>query len=442
MPNGLFMCAMEGYGTMRNKKIRNIVLGLMLTALLWSCGRGGAAGGNSASDSGEKADPQPEIAEVFSIEAFGIVRAAERRSITLEFPAAVEAVIAEQGELLGRGDGIITLDMREYRFELAGLQNMLSMEQLKLEQLRQELDRQDRELEQEYRRLTNQIEITAAELDNLKRKKKERETLLSENKDPEIQKGKNELAAARSDYEEALIELDENRVLYEGGAISKQEYDLSRSSLEDLENQIVNLEYGLEQLVLSRDEELEGIALQIRQKETVLENLKIDREKLSTPGLAEISIQELEIRRIHRQIENHIRKGEADWLRNGDVVCPYESGIVSEIFVTEGEKIAAGTECAVVIDNSNIKVEGFVPEEFIKDIEKDAPVEVRPVADPEQVFTGAVSSIASMAIQRNNETVVPVIISLYERSDVLRPNFNVDITFNPESQSADTEGPK
>ena len=130
---------------------------------------------------------------------------------------------------------------------------------------------------------------------------------------------------------------------------------------------------------------------------------------------------------------------------------PYTNGVVEEIFTAEGEKVTAGTKCLSIIDNSTLEVVGYVPEEFIKDISEDDPVEIRPVADPTRVFSGKVVAVASMAVEQNNETVVPVILSIGEAtvpengradetSGFLLPNFNVDITFNPDNQSADSSG--
>ncbi len=383
------------------------------------------AGGNQSPNAGLEKTVE------FAIEAFGEVRAPVQMLITVDFPVTVETIHAERGELLKKGEKIITLDLREYRYELESLRASHRVEKLRLEKLRQELDREDRSVEQEYARLSNQIEITEAELKNLKKRKSERKQLLEEERDPEIQQMKNDMTKKRSDYTKALKDLEESRVLFQEGAISEQEFDRSASAVEDLESQMIGLEYQLEQLFLSRDEELENIELQIRQKETSVKNLLIEREKLASPGLAERSIQEMEIRRIERQIENHLEKSRKVWFRDSSIVNPYDSGLLGTVSVTEGEKVLAGTECVIIIDNSTIEVEGYIPEEFIKDIKTGDPVVVRPVADPEREYPGTVVAVSAMAIERNNETVVPVTVSVVNHDSFLLPNFNVDITFNP-----------
>lgn len=415
----------------KKRYVLQIVVFVFFAAVLVAgCGRNKKESGNGRMQ-GESSGPAAMKPAEFAVEAFGIVRAPVQRVITVDFTGTVGKIHVKQGDLLKRGDPVITLDLREYRYELETLRGTLQAEELKLEKLRQELDREDRSVEQEYERISNRIDITETELRNLQRRKAEQKQLLAEDRDPEVQRIRNDVEKARADFKRAVETLEENKELLKGGAISELEFEESESAAEDLESQIVGLEYTLKQLLLTREEELENIELQVRQKETVLKNLKLDRAELSSPGLTEVSIQELEIRRIKDQIANHLEKTEKPWFLEGAVVNPYEAGLVGELFVSEGEKISPGTKCVTVIDNTSLLVEGYIPEEFIKDINTGDKAVIRPVADPEKSYPGKVSAVAAMAIERNNETVVPVTVDITEGEGFLLPNFNVDITFNP-----------
>ena len=189
MHSGLSMYATGEFGMMKNK-INLLFCGILLIALLAGCSRNGEKSSNrEAAGENGKAAGQAVPAQ-FAIEAFGVVRAPVRTAVTVEFPAIVQKVHAERGDVLPAGEEIITFNLREYRYELTNLETTLQTEELRLEKLRQELDRQDRQVEQDYQRLSNQIAVAEAELESLIERRWEQRSLLQENKDPEIEIGR------------------------------------------------------------------------------------------------------------------------------------------------------------------------------------------------------------------------------------------------------------
>ena len=102
-------------------------------------------------------------------------------------------------------------------------------------------------------------------------------------------------------------------------------------------------------------------------------------------------------------------------------------GIVTEINCFEGDVLHPGQKLVSIIDLDSLKVEGDVPEEFIKNIGLYKEVTIIPLAYPDREYKGRVVYISSLAVIKKGETVVPVLISLTDNDGHLLPNFNVDI---------------
>ncbi len=52
---------------------------------------------------------------------------------------------------------------------------------------------------------------------------------------------------------------------------------------------------------------------------------------------------------------------------------------------------------------------------------------VSPTADLNRKYKGKITRISSMAIKKNNETIVQVDINLLDNDSFLKPNFNVNV---------------
>ena len=79
------------------------------------------------------------------------------------------------------------------------------------------------------------------------------------------------------------------------------------------------------------------------------------------------------------------------------------------------------------MDLDTLIIEANVSEEFIKDIKIGSKVDIILLADSSKEYKGTVSKISNMAIKENGETVVPIEISVDNKDNFLRPNFNVDV---------------
>ena len=74
-----------------------------------------------------------------------------------------------------------------------------------------------------------------------------------------------------------------------------------------------------------------------------------------------------------------------------------------------------------------LTVKANVLEEFVRDVEVGASVTLIPDADRNRTYHGRVETLAGAASVAQNETVVPVTVSVEDADAFLRPGFNVDL---------------
>ena len=195
-----------------------------------------------------------------------------------------------------------------------------------------------------------------------------------------------ELAQARQDLKARLA-------LQEAGAISQEEADRFRREAAAREKQVQDLSLQMDQQAGSQQ-------------------LSIRRERAAA--------LEGRLQRLEQQLEQ-------SFLEEDVIVNPYDRGAVINLELKAGDRMESGQRLFRFINLDTLVVEADVLEEFIRDVHLGASVTLVPAADRTRSYEGTVTSIADAAFVVNNETVVPVTISLINADDFLRPNFNVDV---------------
>ena len=202
-----------------------------------------------------------------------------------------------------------------------------------------------------------------------------------------------QLGYAEKAHAQALEDLEIRKSLQAAGAIPKEEMDRFQRIAED------------------RQKEMDDLRLSLNQR-AGSEKMQVRRQQAE--------VLEGKIQRLKEQMEQ-------PFILENTVVCPYERGAVTEMTVKQGDLVETGQRVLRFINLDSRVVEADVLEEFIADVRIGATVTLVPVADRAKTYHGKVTSIAQVANVVNNETVVPITISLDHADDFLRPNFNVDV---------------
>jgi HlyD family secretion protein len=202
-----------------------------------------------------------------------------------------------------------------------------------------------------------------------------------------------DLAFAEAQWSEAITDLEARQTLYNAGAISQEEMD------------------RFQREAAARENLVQDLSLQMNQQ-TGAQQVNVRRERAAA----------LEGKR--QRMQERLNQ---PFLDDQFIVCPYDRGAVVNLELKPGDRIEPNQRALRFINLDTLVVEADVLEEFIRDVNIGATVTLIPAADRSRSYRGKVASIADAAFVVNNETVVPVIITLEDTDDFLRPNFNVDV---------------
>lgn len=332
------------------KKI--LALGSIVILLLTTA----ACGGNVPASNNE---PQETVKVKQSVDAFGVVAVSDVKNITIDFNTSVEKVQVQEGQNIKMGDPLITLAIGDYQ------------EQIKTK-------------ERDIARLVKGCDA-----------KKE---LLKDNSDPDIKKLLNDFDVASEDYADASDMLKREEELYKGNAITKDELDEFKKSVDSKKNVVHSAELSIASLKYDKQKEIDDI----QDKIITLENeLQLMKNKLNR-----------------------------SFIKQNEIVSDVQNGIVCNIGYVNGDEITPGSKILSIMNLNSIVVNANVAEEFIKDVKIGADVAIIPQADKTKTYKGKVVSISSKAVQKSGVTEVPTIISIDNKDGFLLPDFNVDVKIN------------
>lgn len=206
-------------------------------------------------------------------------------------------------------------------------------------------------------------------------------------KQEEIEKARQQLDTAKTNYEYSSKEATRLDALYKGGAVSQEEYDAA-AKVASVDSQNVKVAKANLDLVMSgaRPEEIQA-------QEAVVRDLEA-RLKYFADNLARC-----------------VMKAPI----NGQVMTPYLDKRVG--------KILAENELLLTLQDSTvIQAEVYMPEADMEENRVGARVKVRPWAYPTSLFYGKVISVAPKAEQTPDGNVVRVITEIPNGDLMLKPD--------------------
>jgi len=294
----------------------------------------------------ETAAEAPAVNE--TIAAFGVVKAINVYNININLPAVIREIAVKEGQQVAKGDILAVLDLSDYQSDITSKRIELKMARIELE------------------KAIGSVKKTGTEYD-----------------------------FAKASYEKASVDLAVKKKLYGQGAITKDELDEVKKSLDVKEQELKTLEVALEN----------------------------------------ISKQDIDLRRqkiylLNNELEQMGNKLEEAVLEEDKVVAQLESGIVSNIGYRPGDSLVSGRPILSLLDASILVIEAEVAEEFIREVKEGAAVAITPLSDPANKFEGKVSRIYEQAVFKNGETIVPVEIT-FDNQGYMLPGFNVDVSIHP-----------
>lgn len=315
--------------------------------------------GKASADDGVNAETitdevTEEIPETETVKAYGVVDFTEEQSISVDFNARLDKIHVKEGEQISKGDPLVDFDISE-------LSNNIESKNMAIEETKQKLQRVD------YR--GDQLRI---DLEN------EKAVLIELN-----------------------TQLENNKVLYENGAVAKTEIDV-------LSDKIASKERQIEQLKLN----ISNTKNQVNEDKTVLSN---QLNRLND----ELSILEEKYSKANFENENQI-------------VSSIDNGVITSVQGKEGSYVNREHSIMTIVDLDSRVVRADIAEEFISRVTLGQKAIVTSQAVPGHEYTGEIIRIWGTSIKKGGETIVPIEIKLNNLDDRLFLNFNVDVTIELE----------
>lgn len=345
-----------------------LIMGLIVLVILMLAGCG-----EKPREVADQSTAKGETKQV--VEAFGTVKSTEVRNIIIDYPAAVAKVNVIEGQRVKKGDVLVTLDLRSYS-------DLIKNKEVDLKTLELELSGLNRDYEKKRAGLAN-------------------------NTDPEIMRYLNDKKHGEELYNQALEDLAAREVLYDSGALSLNELNEFKKTVSERKKAVEDAAFYGENTKQEIQAELDQLQTSLEQKSLQVTSaqldLKVNQEKISK-----------------------------SYIKGNDIIADLANGVVTGIDCAQGDIITAdqGKRLLSVVNKDSLVIEADVAEEFIKDVKLGAEVTINPQADKALVYHGKVMAIAETAVQKDDETIIPVRIAIENPDSFLLPEFNVDVQIN------------
>lgn len=304
-----------------------------------------------------------------TVQAFGTVKTKQIKGIMIDLPATIEKIHVQEGQKVKKGDTLITLSLKEIEEQIKEKEDSLEIARLELQKL----------LEDTRDKSNDRVDY-----------------------EPEIMQAKNNLEKSQAEYEKLKKDLEKKESLLKEGAISQDDFDAFKVSLEQKHKEVEN-------------------------NKIEWEDLKDRQQVTNTKDALDVSIKKQNIASLESKLQTLKDKIKESGIQGDTIICDLQNGIIEKINNAAGDRLSDEKQIMSILDMDTLIVEANVPEDFIKNVKVGSKAVINPLADSGKEYQGTVSRISNMAVQENGETVVPVEISIDGTDEFLLPNFNVNI---------------
>jgi multidrug resistance efflux pump len=258
---------------------------------------------------------------------------------------------------------------------------------------------------------------------------------LGEGSDPQLRRLSSDLENAAELHRQALRDLTEKEALHRDGVISQAALEEFRAQVRSREKAVSDARLELESRRQGMDRDLLQSRSLIQQKQTEVDNLRLQLDLTRTEGISLYETQREKAGFLRSELA-YLREKLAPGFLSGDrVVCPLENAVVSDITCRPGDPVDAETRILSILNLDTLMVEADVPEDFIRDVRPQAAARIVPLADPQREYRGRVTFVSQAAVEKNGETVIPVYIAIEQPDGFLKPSYNVDVSIEPARES-------
>lgn len=340
------------------------------------------------------------------ISASGVLEANENEKIYGEVATKVLVVNKKVGDVVKKGDILITLDPEtsdKIQKELEKLNLQIQNANIGLEQLMGQGSTQE----------ILQAKSSVADLTKSEQDLKDR-----------LRSTKESLKTQEIDLKDAISRLEIEEQLLAEGMSSQNEVDNKKKEVKAFNEKITTTK----EQIASTEKEIKNLALKQESAEYALAtamNTVQDKSKTQTITMKQNEIKALELQK--QSLQEELDKAK------DTIIAPID-GIVSNVSVSEGALIAPGAELMNIMDANKLIVKADVSPFYAAQLKNDLPATIKYNGSQNIEVQGKVSKVSPTAITRagmgKNEatsTVIPVEIEVLTGESGLKPGLVVDV---------------
>lgn len=378
------------------KKITVVLITITLFAAISGCSKEVAI-----------VEQDPIVVKKEGIEVWGEVKVKDTKDIVIDFPYTITDIYVQEGQIVKKGDVLLTIDYTNYLQELSKKEKEIQLAKVSTENYSSDTSA----MEQEVQSLSNELSLKQKYMENVK-------------SDTEYNRLELELEKENINLNTAANDLEKNKRLFSSGVISKKELDTFTEQYEKAENSKKSIEVKMQELKTTRQLEIDKLKNQI-----ALTSVKMKDTTKTAANISNVAVLKADIAQIEKtQMEKKLSK---TFVSGNQVICDVEEGIIQSVDSQKGYVLNTASDYGkimTILDTSTLHVVADVPEEFIRNVSIGDKAEIMAYANREQILEGEVVRISDMAVKENGETVVKVEINVVGDHKGLKPGFTVDVT--------------
>lgn len=358
------------------------------------------------------------------VDAFGTVKVKDTLNIALGIPATAAKVQVKEGQRVKKGDILLTLNINDFS-------EQIRRKQLEIEAANIELAKIKYDKEQlqpiDIQKLANSIADVQNELAQSYKDLATKREYLQNETDQELSRLKLNLENAKSAYELAKNDYEANQSLYNSGATTKTTIDHMKTDTEDKQKNMQAAIASIDAKKYALSQEIDQLSVRINQKQTLINNYNRDKDKVQSSAYKAVELKKASVAILESDLKRLTDKLNFSYLKGNQLICDIENAVVSSIDCTDGDSLIPDKKIISLLDLGSMIVEADIAEEFIKDVKIGANSTIIPTADKSKKYTGKVIRISNKAFKKNGETNITAEISIDNKDELIRPDFNVDL---------------
>jgi HlyD family secretion protein len=341
------------------------------------------------------------------IKASGTVEPIKSVNISPKNPGRLAKLLVEQGDSVKQGQKLAVMENVEIQAQ--GVQAQADLKQA-IANLQEKKVSVAGEIEQAKARLAQaQAQFSQAQARIPK----------------DIDQTRAQLQAAESALKLAQERIKRNQYLLEQGAITQDRFDETVNNYQNAQANVAEIAQRLEQLKSTSNPELEQLAAAVGEAKLALEQRQQNAKNEIASLEAAVESAQAALKQVEVQFVDTI------------LTAPFD-GIITQKYAVEGAFVtpttsasstASATSTSILAIAQGLEIVAEVPEVDIGQLQPGQKVRIVADAYPDDVFFGAIKTIAPEAVVEDNVTSFQVKIALMTGQDKLLSKMNVDVTF-------------